>query len=99
MQKLTEQQVRHWLDSIFGFEGAEDQGHSLSPVARQVTCALADIPYAPTYSSLESLHGSRELRKFRAFLDEIVRVMDDCDVEPWTEGEQKAADACRNLDR
>ncbi len=99
MQKLTEQQVRNWIDSIFACEGPEDGEHSLSPVARAVTLALADVSYVPVYSSLSSRPAQRELRKFRAFLDEVVRVMDDCGVQPWTDGEQAAADACRNLDR
>ena len=84
MQKLTEQQVRHWIDSIVSHEGPEDGEHALSPVARLVTCALADVPYVETHNTLELLRTSNSLRKFRAFLDEVVRVMDDCDVRPWT---------------
>jgi hypothetical protein len=72
------------MNSIFAVEGADDEEHSVSPVARYATCALADVPYVATYSSLTSIHGHPELRKFRAFLDEVVRVMDDCGVKPWT---------------
>lgn len=89
MQKLTERQVRYWIESIFAVEGSDDDGHSVSPAARYTTRALADIPYAPTYSSLEHLHGQRELRQFRSFLDEVVRVMDDCGVQPWTDADEK----------
>ncbi len=89
MQKLTEQQVRHWINSIVSHEGPEDGEHSLSPVARIVTCALADVPYVETYNALEMLRMSNSLRKFRAFLDEVVRVMDDCGVKPWTAADEK----------
>ena len=78
MQKLTEQQVRHWINSIFAVEGPEDGEHSLSPVARGVTLALADVPYVPVYSKLDNVKSDPTVRKFRAFLDEIVRVMEDC---------------------
>jgi hypothetical protein len=61
----------------------------LSPVARNVTLALADVPYVPTYSNLKKSHKVPELRKFRAFLDEVVRVMDDCDVRPWTTADEE----------
>lgn len=84
MQKLTELQVRHWIDSIVSHEGPEGGEHAISPVARQVTCALADVSYVETYNTLEILRTSNSLRKFRAFLDEVVRVMDDCSVKPWT---------------
>ncbi len=99
MQKLTERQVRHWIESIFGSEGPEDGEHFVSPVARFTACALVDVPYVPSHSHLESRPAQRELRKFRAFLDEVVRVMDGCGVQPWTDGEQAAADACKDLDR
>jgi hypothetical protein len=89
MQQLTEQQVRHWIDSIFACEGPEDGEHSLSPVARAVTLALADLKYVPTYSSFEFQHGNPELRKFRAFLCEVSRVMDDCGVKPWTAADEE----------
>jgi hypothetical protein len=36
-----------------------------------------------TYNALELIRNSNSLRKFRAFLDEVVRVMDDCDIQPW----------------
>lgn len=61
----------------------------MSPVARAVTCALADVPYVEAYSPLENLTTSRELRKFRAFLGEVVRVMDDCGVRPWTPADEE----------
>lgn len=83
MQKLTEQQVRHWIDSIFAVEGPEDGEHSVSPVARAVTLALADVPYVPTYASLKNSFKAPELQKFRAFLCEVSRVMDDCGIRPW----------------
>ncbi len=89
MQKLTEQQVRQWINSIFDQEGPEDGEHSVSPVARYVTLALADVPYVPAYHRLETLHKAPELRKFRTFLDEVVRVMDDCGVRPWTTADEE----------
>lgn len=89
MQQLTEQQVRQWIKSIFNQEGPEDGEHSVSPVARAVTLALADVPYVPTYVSLKNSFKAPELRKFRAFLDEIVRVMDDCGVHPWTAADEE----------
>ena len=85
MQRLSERQVRHWIDSIFRVEGPEDGEHSVSPVARAVTLALADVPYVSTYAQLERLRANEYLRKFRAFLGEVVRVIDDCGVRPWTE--------------
>jgi hypothetical protein len=48
-----------------------------------LTRALVDVPYVQTYSPLGQLK-TRELRKFRAFLDEVVRVMEDCGIRPWT---------------
>lgn len=85
MQQLTEQQVKTWIDSIFGDEntGGEDCSRWLSPVARHTTCALAGVPYVPSYSTFEFLHNHEQLRRFRSFLDEVVRVMDDCGVRPW----------------
>lgn len=88
MQQLTEQQVRFWFESIFAVEGSDDDGRSISPAARYTTRALADIPYVSTYGTLASLHGQRELRKFRSFLDEVVRVMDECGVKPWTDADE-----------
>jgi hypothetical protein len=81
---LTEQQVRHWINSIFGTEGPEDGEHSLSPVARFVTAALADVPYVDAYTQLERIKGNERLRKFRSFLDDVVFILDDCGVRPWT---------------
>lgn len=89
MQKLTEQQVRHWINSIVGVEClAEDCERAVSPVARAATLALADVPYVETYSRLEAFTKNTSLRKFRAFLDEVVRVMDDCGVHPWTTADE-----------
>lgn len=90
MQQLTEQQVRHWINSIVEVEcPAEDCERAVSPVARAVTLALADAPYVETYNRLEILRTSNSLRKFRAFLDEVVRVMDDCGVRPWTAADEE----------
>ena len=88
MQKLTEQQVRLWIESIFAVEGPEDGEHSVSPVARGVTRTLADVSCVPTYASLKNSFKAPELRKFRAFLDEVVRVMEDCGVKPWTAADE-----------
>lgn len=89
MQQLTEQQVRLWIESIFRVEGPEDSEHSVSPVARAVTLALADVTYVETYAQLERIRSSHRLRKFRSFLDEVLRVMDDCGVLPWTDADEQ----------
>ena len=89
MQKLTEQQVRHWIDSIVSHEGPEDGEHAVSPVARFVTCALADVPYVETHNTLEILRTSNSLRKFRAFLCEVSRVMDNCGIRPWMAADEE----------
>ena len=89
MQQLSEQQVRHWINSIVGMEGGEDNEYSLSPVARAATLALADVVYVPTYNQLERIKGAESLRKFRSFLGEVVRVMDDCGVRPWTAADER----------
>lgn len=85
MQQLSEQQVRHWINSIFAMEGPEDGEHSVSPVARAVTLALVDVPYVDAYCQLERLRHNERVRKFRSFLDEVVRVIEDCGVRPWTD--------------
>jgi len=89
MQQLTEQQVRTWIDSIFGLEGGDDDGRYVSTTARYTTCALADVPYVPTYSSMSALCEQRELRQFRSFLDGVVRVMDEHGVKPWVDPADK----------
>ena len=86
-----QQQVRCWITSIFDQEGPEDGEHSVSPVARYTTLALAGVPYVPAYRNFKSLNQSPELRKFRLFLDEVVRVMDGCGVRPWTSADEKEA--------
>jgi hypothetical protein len=91
VQQLTEQQVRHWINSIVGMEGPDDGEHSLSPSARFLTLALADVMYVPTHSQLERVKSSQHLRKFRSFLGEVVRVMDDCGVRPWTAADERQA--------
>jgi hypothetical protein len=73
-------------------EGPDEGAHSVSPVARFTTLTLADVPYVPTYSPLKNRDGLpavRELRKFRSFLDEVVQVMDDCGIRPWTDDDEK----------
>jgi hypothetical protein len=89
VQQLTEQQVRNWMQSIFAQEGPEDGEHSLSPTARYVTLALAGMRYLVPHSPLKRMTRDPELRKFRSFLDEIVRVMDDCGVRPWTDDDNE----------
>ncbi len=90
MQKLTERQVRHWIDSLVGIEClAEDCERAVSPVARIATLVLVDVPYVETHNTLEILRTNNSLRKFRAFLDEVVRVMDDCGVKPWTDDDDE----------
>ncbi len=92
MQQLTEQQVRIWIESIFGTEGPEDGEHSVSPAARFTTRALVGVAYVPAYTIFENLKSHPELRKFRAFLDEVVRVMEDHGVRPGTAaGEEKVS--------
>lgn len=89
MQKLTEQQVRNWIESIFAMEGPEDGEHSVSPAARFTTRALVGVAYVPAYTVFENLKMHPELRKFRAFLDEVVRVMDDCGIHPWMAADEE----------
>jgi hypothetical protein len=90
--KLTDSQVRAWIDSLVGFHGPDDGSTPNSPcTAAFIRGVFLGTGYIPTYSQLRNLKDNEQLRQFRSFLEAVLSVLVASGIECAPESEVPSA--------